>query len=93
MFVVELPSITLYSYNTMNNAPDIIHTSLITLDIPAFKSSVKDDAPKNAPSIEESLNAVLAGLTHSLLSASIDEREGIEQRINDIVSMLDRRHW
>lgn len=76
----------------MNNAHDIIHSTIITLDIPAFKSSI-DDTTHQAPSIEDSLNAVLAGLTHSLMHASIDEKERIQRRIDETVAMLDRRHW
>jgi hypothetical protein len=81
----------------MNNNHEIIHSTIVTLDIPAFKDSkrgqIEESESRPAPSIEDSLNAVLAGLTHSLLSASPSEQESIKRRIDNIVSLLDRRHW
>jgi hypothetical protein len=79
----------------MNETNEIIHTSIVTLDIPAFKTNSREEEEQSrpAPSIEDSLNAVLAGLTQSLLSANPSEQEDIKRRIENIVSLLDRRHW
>lgn len=70
---------------------ELIHTEIITLDITRDKPPAEPQ--RYVPSIEESLNGVLANLTHSLTKASGAEREDIERRIASIVSLLDRRHW
>ena len=71
---------------------ELIHTSIITLD---FTTIDKPPAPQPREyiSIEDSLNRVLSDLTHSLLSANPDERKQIEKRIDEVVSILERRHW
>ena len=75
---------------------ELIHSTIITLDIPAFKNSKvgkEKEPPREAISIEDSLNTVLAGLTQTLLSSHPSERPSIQRRIDDIVAILERRHW
>lgn len=71
---------------------ELIHTQIITFDFTRDKRPVENRPPLNI-SIEDSLNAVLSGLTQSLLKSSGDERKEIERRIANIASILDRRHW
>jgi len=75
---------------------ELIHSTIITLDIPAFKNSKvgnEKESPREQVSIEDSLNTVLAGLTQTLISSPPCERPSIQRRIDDIVAILERRNW
>jgi hypothetical protein len=52
-----------------------------------------ENQPNPAPSIEDSLNAVLSSLTIDLLDCKEDEKLTIQKRIEEIQSILDLRHW
>lgn len=78
-----------YSNSAMKN--ELIHTEIITLDITRDKAPAEPQ--RFIPSIEDSLNAVIGGLTLSLINASAEERKQIEKRIENILPLLDRRNW